>query len=130
MNSSEIEFDSDLTMDINIDQQQQSVILEISDSLAVSEEELQISFKQKIANFINSSKTWYPLSIERIFNEDSKQAKPKLMTIYILSEQNVNSIIFGLLFRVEIDIEHGRGLKMDGETLKILEYGTAEVSFS
>ena len=52
------------------------------------------------------------------------------MTIYILSEQNVNSIIFGLLFRVEIDIEHGRGLKMDGETLKILEYGTAEVSFS
>lgn len=129
MDSSDIKFDSDLTMVIEIKEEPDSVSLEISDALYASEEELQISYKKEIAKFVNLSATWYPLAIEKIKSEDSEPGEIELLTIYILSEQNSDSMVFGLEFRVDIDIEHQRGMKIDGETLKILEYGIGDVAF-
>ncbi len=129
MDSSDIKFDSDLAMTLEIKERPGPVSLEISDALYASEEELQISYKKKIAKFVNLSATWYPLAIEKIKSEDSEAKEIKLLTIYILSEQNSDSIIFGLEFWVDIDVEHQRGLKIDGNTLEILEYGIGDVAF-
>lgn len=129
MDSSDIKFDSDLAMSFEIKEEPDSVSLEISDALEASEQELQTPYKQKIAKFVNLSATWYPLAIEKIKKEDSEPGEIELLTIYILSEQNSDSVIFGLEFRVDIDVEHQRGMKIDGETLEILEYGIGDVAF-
>jgi hypothetical protein len=131
MESSDIKFRADLTMPFKIDQQpQQPVVLEISDSLETSEQVLQLPYKEKIAEFINSSASWYEASIKKIEAETSNPGKIKLMRIYVLSEQDVDSLVFGLMYRIDSDIEHGRGLKIDGKTLEIIEYGIGDVAFS
>ncbi len=129
MDSSEVNFKSDLTMSFRIDEEPKSVTLELSDSLYASEEELQASYKNEIAKFVNSSAIWYPLAIEKIRIKDTDPGGIRLMTVYVLTEQDADSMIFGLLFRVDIDVEHQRGLKIDGETLEILEYGIGDVAF-
>jgi hypothetical protein len=130
MDSADIRFNAKLRMPLKIDQQPDSVLLEISDSLAAAEEELQTPFKEKIAEFVNSSSTWYPMAVETIKAADPQPGRIRLLQIFILSEQDADSIVFGLMFRVEIDVEHGRGLKVDGRTLRILEHGIGDVAFS
>ena len=39
-------------------------------------------------------------------------------------------MVFGLEYRIDADVEHGRGLKIDGETFEILEWGIGEVAFT
>lgn len=129
MDSSDIKLDSNLSMTFEIGEEPKLVLLELSDSLYASKEELQIPYKKEIAKFVNSSAAWYPLAIEKIKKEDSEPGRIRLLKIYILSEQNSDSMVFGLLFGVDVDIEHDRGLKIDGDTLKILEYGIGDVAF-
>ena len=130
MDSADIKFNLKLRMPFRIDQQPDSVLLEISDSLEAAEEHLQIPYKEKIAKFLNASKTWYPMAVEKIMSEATTPGKVRLLQVFILSEQAVNSIVFGLMFGVDSDVEHGRGLKVDGDTLKIIEYGIGDVAFS
>lgn len=129
MIASDVVFDSDLAMPLKFNQQSESVIMEISDSLDASEQTLFFSYRQKIADFINSATAWYPLSINRIIGEIGVSGAIRLMRIYVLSEQDQESIDFGLLFRVDFDVEHGRGLKINGGTLNIIEYGLGEIAF-
>lgn len=51
------------------------------------------------------------------------------MAIYLLSEQTDADFIFGLLFGVKADSEHGRGMKLRLDPLEILDYGLADVAF-
>lgn len=129
MDGSEIEFDAKSRMPVRIEQQPDSLLLEISDSLEASEQELQPSYKQKIADFLDRSGVWYPAAMERIRAEDGDPGRVRLLQIFVLSEQDADSITFGLMFRVEIDVEHGRGMKMDGHTLGIQEFGIGDVAF-
>ncbi len=50
-----------------------------------------------------------------------------LLDIFVLFEQT-SAELYGLEFWVECDVEHGCGLKMDGN-YTILEIGMAEVAF-
>lgn len=129
MNSSDIKFNSRFRMPLKIDEEPKAVSLRISDDLEASEEELQTPYKEKIAKFVNSSATWYPLAIEKIKSEDGEPGKTRLLTIHILSEQDSDAMVFGLAFTVDIDREHQRGMKINGETLEILEYGIGDVAF-
>jgi hypothetical protein len=130
MESADIKFNSKLRMPFKIDQQSESVLLEISDSLEASEQQLQPSYRQKIADFLNSSESWYPLAIKEIRNKDGDPGRIRLLQVFILSEQDADSLVFGLMFRVDIDVEHGRGLKVEGQTLRVLDYGIGDVAFS
>ena len=130
MESSDIKFNSKMRMPFGINQQPDSVLLEISDSLGAAEEDLQDSYKERIARFLNSCETWYPLAVEKIKSKDSKPGKIRLLQVFILSEQNADSMVFGLMFRVDVDVEHGRGLKVDGDTLEILKFGIGDVALS
>ncbi|MBN6065166.1 hypothetical protein HYE66_01635 [Aggregatibacter actinomycetemcomitans] len=127
MDIHDIKFDSSLEMKVFISEQKDSVRLVISDDLALSEEEMSNEYKKKIIKMLESSAIWYRLAEERIFSEISMQGQ--LMAIYLLSEQNSADFVFGLLFRVEADIEHGRGMKVLFDDMKIIEYGDAEVAF-
>ena len=40
------------------------------------------------------------------------------------------SFIVGLMFRVEQDVEHGRGMKISINSMEIIDYGLADVAFS
>lgn len=116
-------------MVFEIDEEPKLVALELSDALYASKEELQTSYKEEIAKFVNSSAAWYPLAIERIEREDLEPGRIRLLTTYILSEQDAESMVFGLLFGVDVDSEHQRGLKIDGDTLEIFEYGIGDVAY-
>ena len=48
---------------------------------------------------------------------------------YILTEPNENPLTFGLQFRVLSDVEHGRGMKIEADTMNIIDYGLADVAF-
>jgi hypothetical protein len=117
-------------MPVGINQQPDSILLEISDSLDAAEETLQDAYKEKIARFLNACETWYPAAVERIKSKDADPGRIRLLQVFVLSEQDAASIVFGLMFRVDVDVEHGRGLKVDGDTLEILEYGIGDVAFS
>ena len=49
------------------------------------------------------------------------------MNIYILSEEDNKNTIFGLLYRIEEDVEHGRGIKITDD-MKIIEYGIGDIA--
>ena len=53
----------------------------------------------------------------------------QLMVIYLLSEQTSSDFIFGLLFRVDAEVEHGRGMKISLEEMAIIDYGDADRAF-
>lgn len=53
----------------------------------------------------------------------------QLMAIYLLSEQTSSDLIFGLLFRVDAEVEHGRGMKISLEEMTIIDYGDADRAF-
>lgn len=130
MDGADIKFNAKLQMPVKIAQEQKPVLLEISDSLDAAEEKLRQPYKDKIAKFVNSSPSWYPLAIEKIKEETPEPGKTRLLQIFILSEQDADSMVFGLEYRIDADVEHGRGLKIDGETFEILEWGIGEVAFT
>lgn len=124
-----LNFNDDKQMEINIPEQDESISLEISDELNAFDEDLSDEYKDKIIEFINNSIIWFK-EISNKIKDDLGDNKFRLMTIYILSEQDADSIIFGLLFNVDVDKEHGRGAKIDGNSLKIIEYGLADVAIA
>ena len=130
IDGSKIAFNAKLRMSIQVDEQPESVLLELSHSLEASEQELQPQYKDRIAKFINASGTWYRTAIEKLRSEEGDPGKVRLLQIFVLSEQDENKLTFGLEFRVEVDVEHGRGLKVDGETLEVVDYGSGDVAFS
>lgn len=130
MDGSEVKFSSKRKMPVHLGQQAESILLELSDSLEAAEQELEPSYKQRIADFVNASDTWYPSAIDRLKAEENPPGKIRLLQIFVLSEPTAQSMVFGLEFRVAFDVDHGRGMKVDAGTLKILEYGHGEIAFS
>ena len=130
MNASDINFDDDRSMEIKVPEQEEAVSLEISDFLDAYDEELSESYKEKISNIINSSGSWYNKCLDIIKEDKSAGTTYRLMSIYVLSEQKSSPIEFGVLFRVDRDIEHGRGMKLEGASFSILDYGLGDVAFS
>ena len=130
MKPSEIEFDKNYCMyDIIIDEQTNPITLEILDDLEAADELLQDGYKERIACFVNSSEKWFPAACEKIVSEVGDACGLKLMTVYILFEQNENDSLYGLLFNLDFDREHGRGMVLNGEDFGILKYGDASVAF-
>lgn len=127
MTFSKIVFDDHYEMIINIPEQDQPVTLSISDDLDAAYKPLSKIFQEKIIDFLNKSSTWYDLGKKKINHEFSKDTPSRLLTIYILSENLEEDIIFGLLYRIEEDIEHGRGIKITSN-MEIIEYGIGDVA--
>jgi len=130
MKPSEIVFDKNYCMyGIVIDGQMDPVTLSISDELEAAYELLRDDYKDKIAGFVNSSGKWFPIACEKIISEVDNTDGLRLMTIYVLFEQSQSDSLFGLLFNLEFDREHGRGMMLNGESFEILKYGDASVAF-
>jgi len=126
-------------MQASIKSQNQRINLILSDSLEAAEETLRQAYLKKIQNFLDSSYDWYDLAVGEIKGAFVKSGGAtggmhgdsaiRLMSIYVLSEQDDERMVFGLLFRVEFDVEHGRGMKMYGDNYEIFEYGLGDVAF-
>lgn len=126
-----LEFDKDYCTEVYITEEENEILLYLSDSLAVIDElpDIPENYKQSIISLVSNSDKWYNSVIKKIKNELAYEKNIKLMCIYILTEPNENPLIFGLDFRVSSDIEHGRGMKVETDTLKIIDYGLADVAF-
>jgi len=130
MYKNDIMFDEDYCLyDIFIDEEINPITLVISDGLYAADEILQDNYKGRIANFINSSKKWFPIAYEKIVSEIGNVDGLRLTKIYILFEQDQNNGLYGLSFNLDFDREHGRGMMLDGESFAILKYGDASVAF-
>ncbi|QIM68350.1 hypothetical protein [Basfia succiniciproducens] len=127
MNVNDIMFSDNLEMYISIPEESHSINLVIADYLELAEQDLSVEYKQKIIKMIGQSGEWYSLGQNRIFDDLSE--KGELMSIFLLSEQTEDEFVIGLLFRVEIDVEHGRGMKISLNSMSILKYGIGEVAF-
>jgi len=82
MDGADIKFNAKLQMPVKIAQEQKPVLLEISDSLDAAEEKLRRPYKDKIAKFVDSSASWYPLAIEKIKEETPDPGKTRLLQIF------------------------------------------------
>ena len=130
MKPSEIVFDENYCMyGIVIDEQKDPVTLSILDDLEAAYELLGDEYKERIAAFINSSAQWFPIAWDKITGEVGNAEGLRLITVYVLFEQNQKDSVFGLLFSLDFDREHGRGMKLSGENFTILKYGEAHVAF-
>ena len=130
MTENEVVFDSDLSIfDVNISSQNKSIILKISEDIDAAYELLERPYKKKIADFVNSSGGWFPVAVNAIKQDVSNIDGLELTTIFVLFEQNSNESVFGLLFELDADVEHGRGLMVSGEDFHIIKYGDASVAF-
>ena len=127
MNLESIIFDDDLEMSVFIPEQQDSIRLVLSDELALADEVMSNDYKEKIVHMLRASAYWYELAEKRIFSELYMMGQ--LMAIYLLSEQTSSDFIFGLLFRVDAEAEHGRGMKISLEEMTIIDYGDADRAF-
>ena len=127
MNLEAIKFDDDLEMSVFIPEQHDSIRLVLSDELALADEVMSNDYKEKIVHMLGASAYWYELAEKRIFSELSMMGQ--LMAIYLLSEQTSSDFIFGLLFRVDAEVEHGRGMKISLEEMAIIDYGDADRAF-
>lgn len=127
MNLEAIKFDDDLEMSVFIPEQQDSIRLVLSDELALADEVMSNDYKEKIVHMLRASAYWYELAEKRIFSELYMMGQ--LMAIYLLSEQTSSDFIFGLLFRVDAEAEHGRGMKISLEEITIIDYGDADRAF-
>ncbi len=130
MKLNEINFNDDCSMIVTIPEQEKSIMLTVSDSLMAYEEEISITYKKKIVEFLNLSSIWYSICIDRLRKDITTGTKYRLMEIFILSEQNSNEMIYGVLFNVDGDREHGRGMKIRGEDLSVIEFGLSEVAYT
>jgi len=130
MDSSDIVFDENYCIyDVIIDAQKSPITLEISDALKAADELLQDNYKNRIASFVNSSREWLPIATREILNEVKNPSGLELTTIYVLFEQDQEMSVYGLLFNLDFDREHGRGMMLNGEDFKILKYGDSSVAF-
>jgi len=127
VNLESIIFDDDLEMSVFIPEQQDSIRLVLSDELALADEVMSNDYKEKIVHMLRASAYWYELAEKRIFSELSMMGQ--LMVIYLLSEQTSSDFIFGLLFRVDAEVEHGRGMKISLEEMTIIDYGDTDRAF-
>ena len=127
VNLEAIKFDDDLEMSVFIPEQQDSIRLVLSDELALADEVMANDYKEKIVHMLGLSAYWYELAEKRIFSELSMTGQ--LMAIYLLSEQTSSDFIFGLLYRVDAEVEHGRGMKISIEEMTIIDYGDADRAF-
>lgn len=137
MKANDISFNENFYMSIFSEYLSKNIHLNISDELDASEEELTDKYREKIASFVNNTSQWYGITCDSIiawtknvYKIDVHLQDIELMGIYILFEQNEHEL-FGLIFRVEFDIEHGCGIKIkinDGK-YEIIETGTGEVAF-
>lgn len=127
VNLEAIKFDDDLEMSVFIPEQQDSIRLVLSDELALADEVMANDYKEKIVHMLGLSAYWYELAEKRIFSELSMMGQ--LMAIYLLSEQTSSDFIFGLLYRVDAGVEHGRGMKISLEEMTIIDYGDADRAF-
>ena len=127
----DLEFDEDYCVGVYISEQENEILLYLSDSLAVIEElpNKPEDYKKSILNLLSKSYEWYSKAIERITNELINEKSIKLVCIYILTEPNEKPLTFGLQFRVSSDIEHGRGMKIETDNMDIIDYGLADVAF-
>lgn len=130
MTESEVVFDADHSIfNVNISAQSKTIILKISEDIDAAYELLESSYQKKIADFINASGGWFPVAVNAIRKDVSNIDGLELTTVFVLSEQNSNESVFGLLFELDADEEHGRGLMMSGEDFHIIKYGDASVAF-
>ena len=127
VNLEAIKFDDDLEMSVFIPEQHDSIRLVLSDELALADEVMANDYKEKIIHILELSAYWYELAEKRIFSELSMTGQ--LMAIYLLSEQTSSDFIFGLLYRVDAEVEHGRGMKISLEEMTIIDYGDADRAF-
>ena len=96
-------------------------------TLTLLDEVMANDYKEIIVHMLGSSAHWYELAEKRIFSELSMMGQ--LMAIYLLSEQTSSDFSFGLLFRVDAEVEHGRGIKISLEEMAIIDYGDADRAF-
>lgn len=137
MKATDISFNENYYMSIFSEYINKNILLNISDELDASEEELTDGYRQKIASFVNNMSQWYGIAcdsiiawVKDIYNIDVHLSDIELMGIYILFEQNEHEL-FCLAFRLEFDIEHGCGIKTktnDGK-FEIIEIGSGDVAF-
>lgn len=130
MRAEDIAFDENHRMyDVAIDGQREPVTLELSDALETADELLCRDYTQRTAGFIDASRAWFPAARERIANDAGNGDGLKLMTIYVLFEQDRKDSLYGLLFHLDSDRDHGRGMMLNGEDFRIPKYGDASVAF-
>ncbi|MBN6073718.1 hypothetical protein HYE60_00235 [Aggregatibacter actinomycetemcomitans] len=130
MEIKEFHFDDDLEMVIHIPQQKDEVILAISDELDISTDNLTEEYKQKINLMLSQLDQMLLVANQRLNKEFSETNNFRLLQIILLSEYSDPEFIVGLMFRVEQDVEHGRGMKISINSMEIIEYGLADVAFS
>ena len=130
MKTSEIIFNEKYCIyGIIINEQVNPIYLKISDELESAYELLQDDYKERIADFVNSSGKWFPIACEKIISEVDNADGLRLISIHVLFEQSQSDSLFGLMFSLDFDREHGRGMMLNGETFEILKYGDADVAF-
>lgn len=126
-----LEFDEDCCTEVSISEEENHILLYLSASLAVIDElpDIPENYKESIISLVSNSDKWYGKAIGKISNELVDEKTIKLMCIYVLTEPNKNPLTFGLQFRVSFDVEHARGMKVEADTMKIIDYGLADVVF-
>lgn len=129
MEIKEFHFDDDLEMVIHIPQQKDEVILAISDELDISTDNLTEEYKQKINLMLSQLDQILLVANQRLNKEFSETNNFRLLQIILLSEYSDPEFIVGLMFRVEQDVEHGRGMKVSLEEMTIIDYGDADRAF-
>ena len=130
MEIKEFYFDDDLEMVIHIPQQKDEVILAISDELDISTDNLTEEYKQKMNQMFSRLDQILLIVNQRLNKEFSETNNFRLLQIILLSEYSDPEFIVGLMFRVEQDVEHGRGMKISINSMEIIDYGLADVAFS
>ena len=134
----DITFDENHEISIQLGQQPEGVFLILSDDLSAIDEDLSISYKEKIANFIIDSNKWYSTFKEYIldwgkreYNVENVMQSFSLINIYVLFEQDEEEL-FGLEYGVRFDEEHNCGIKVkrtDSKDFQVFEIGTGDVAF-
>ena len=130
MQPNELNFDDDRSTQIKLPEQEKPLTLTISDSLNAYDEEITSGYKKRISEFLNSSNIWFKVCVDKLRKDLNAGSDYRLMEIFILSEQNSISMIFGILFNVSGDKEHGRGFKINEKDFSIIEYGLSDVAYT
>lgn len=135
MNINQLIFDENMEMYIFIEEIDSQICVSLSDGLYAYEEELTNEYRYKIVSFINATSKWYSKAVKavlkranQVYGVETAEQDIKLQKVFILFEQ-AEAPLFGLGFRTEFDIEHGVGLKINGNDFDIVEIGTADVAF-
>ena len=122
MKKDDVVFDENYCIyNVGVQGQKDLVTLTILDDLTAADEVLRDDYKERIAQFVNSSDEWFSIALDAIKKDvGDGDDGIKLMTVYVLFEQNSDRSIFGLLFNLDSDREHGKGMQLSGESFDIL----------